>query len=154
MARILPAVAAALALTAARAGAAGEPSVFAAATLGSLTVTSGVLVSPASVDMRGVWTDTKRACSATRRLTVKALVDYVDRAGRTHRLTLTNRFADANCAEGGPNVGFTLSARQVALACPSGAWKPGRYDFVTTTTEPVTKLKAIASVGWNKSGRC
>ena len=103
---------------------------------------------------RGVWTDTKVPCSAQRKLTVKALIDYVDKAGKTHRLILTKAFKDGNCAEGGPNVGFTVSAGQAVLNCPNGAWKPGQYQFVTTTTEPVRKLKAIASVGWTKPGRC
>jgi hypothetical protein len=139
---------------AATAQATGEPSVFAAAKLGSLTVTSGALVSPKSVDMRGVWTDTKRPCSEHRKLAVKAQIDYVDKAGKTHRLILSKTFRDGNCAEGGPNVGFTVTAKMAVLACPNGSWKPGQYQFVTTATEPVRKLKAIASVGWTKPGRC
>jgi hypothetical protein len=139
---------------AATARAVGEPQVFASAKLGSLSVTSGVLVSPKDVDMRGVWTDTKRPCTEQRKLAIKAQIDYVDKKGKTHRLILSKAFKDPNCAEGGPNVGFTISARTAVLACPNGKWKPGLYTFVTTATEPVKKLKAIASVGWQKTAKC
>jgi hypothetical protein len=147
------AAAAVLAL-AATAHAAGEPEVFAAAKLRTLTVTAGVLMSPKDVDMRGVWTDTQRPCSEQRKLSVRAQIDYVDRNGKTHRLILSKAFKDGNCAEGGPNVGFTVSAKTAVLACPNGRWKPGRYTFVTTASEPVKKLKATASVGWEKAGTC
>jgi hypothetical protein len=152
--RLLVAAVAVLLGSAPLASAAGEPSTFAAARLGSLTVTSSVLVSPTAVEMRGVWQDTKRPCTATRRLSVRAQVDRVDAAGKTHRLIFTRGFKDANCAEGGPNVGFSLTAKMLVSACPDKQWKPGIYTFVTTTTEPVRKLKAIASLSWQKSGPC
>jgi hypothetical protein len=152
--RLLLAAVAGLLGSALLASAAGEPSTFAAARLGSLTVTSGVLVSPTAVEMRGVWEDTKRPCTSTRRLTVRAQVDRVDAAGKTHRVIFTRSFKDANCAEGGPNVGFSLTAKMLVSACPNGRWKPGIYTFVTTTAEPVRKLKAIASLSWPKPGHC
>jgi hypothetical protein len=60
----------------------------------------------------------------------------------------------ANCAEGGPNMGFTFSARRLGMACPSGAWKPGRYSLATTTKHLASGLEAIASLGWVKRGSC
>jgi hypothetical protein len=56
--------------------------------------------------MRGVWNDEHVRCSARRRLAVTMLVDH---GGR--RVSRSGRFLDGNRSEGGPNVGFTLSAR-------------------------------------------
>jgi len=63
-------------------------------------------------------------------------------------------FVDMNCAEGGPNVGFTITARSLGLACRDGSWKPARYDFVASTTEPTRSLRALADLGWVKRKRC
>jgi len=128
-----------------------ETSVFAHAQLGSLSVVSGALVSRTAAVLRGVWNDEHVSCRTTRLLTVKILIDHVP-SGK--RLARSGRFEDANCAEGGPNVGFTITARQAGLACSNGAWKPGRYDFVTTTTEPAKKLLATASLQWTNSKPC
>src|SRR2546423_4098888 len=98
------------------------PSAYAHAQLGSLSVVSGVLVSRTAVDMRGVWNDEHVPCSTNRRLTVRVIIDHQPSGKRISR---AGRFLDPNCAEGGPNVGFTLSARKIGLACPNGAWKPG-----------------------------
>jgi hypothetical protein len=136
---------------AASASAAGEPTAYAHAQLGSLSVVSGVLVSRSAADMRGVWNDEHVSCKTTRYLTVKILIDYSPTGKRFAR---TGRFKDVNCAEGGPNVGFTITARQAGFTCPSGAWKPGRYDFVTTTTEPTRKLLATASLLWTNLKPC
>ena len=137
------------------AAAAGEPpTAYGDAYLGSLHVTSGILVSPTAVDMRGVWLDTKVGCSVTRRLTVKAQV-YLTPFGTTGtRRARVGIFADANCAEGGPNVGFTVSARKLGYACPNGRWKPGRLNFVVATTEPTRRLRATASLSWANTTRC
>lgn len=148
--RIVVAVLAGL-LAAVAASAAGEPEVFGSAKLGSLSVTSGAIVGPKSVDMRGVWIDDKRPCSETRTITVKAEIDYIPTA---KRVVKKGAFKTPNCAEGGPNMGWTIGAKSVGLACPKGTWKPGRYHFVTTTTETKSGLKAVASVGWAKTGRC
>jgi len=138
----------------AAARAAEEPTAFGSARLGSLSVTSGVLVSGRAVDLRGVWNDTKVSCLANRRLRVRAVVDFVPARGKPRRFERTGTFRDVNCAEGGPNVGFTLTARRLGFACPSGSWKPARYNFVTQTTEPKRGLKATASLSWFKRGRC
>ena len=134
--------------------AAGEPVSFGTAFLGTLSVTSGIVVSPTSVDMRGVWQDRKLPCSAERRLTVKAQVYYTPFTGKPSRIAFSRIFRDSNCAEGGPNVGFSLTAKMLGLACRNGRWKPARYSFVTTTTERARKLRSTVSLDWEKRARC
>jgi hypothetical protein len=135
------------------AAAGGEPASFGTARLGTLTVTANVLVGPKAVDMRGVWNDTKVPCTVSRRLRVRVLVDRVA-AGKTTRVRRTGAFRDPNCAEGGPNVGFTLSARAAGMACPNGRWKPGLYHFLTRAKEPKRGLEASASLDWTNTRRC
>ena len=136
--------------------AADEPTAFGTATRGSLRVTSGVLVSARDVDMRGVWVDETVSCRTQRRLTVAIEIDYVapTRPDRIVRFRRTGRFRGPNCAEGGPNVGFTITPRQARFACADGRWKPGRYTFSTSTMEPTTRLEANATLFWHKPGRC
>jgi hypothetical protein len=129
--------------------------VIADAHLGSLHVTSAVYVSPKAVDLMGVWQDSKVKCTANRRLRVHGEIDYIPFKGKPRRPFLRTRtFPDANCAEGGSNVGFTVKAKRLGLACPNGTWKPARYNFVTVTTEPTRKLSATASVNWARPGHC
>ena len=135
------------------AAAAGEPTTFGTARLGTLTVTASVLVSPKAADMRGVWNDTKVPCTVNRPLRVRVLVDRVA-GGKTTRVRRAGTFRDTNCAEGGPNVGFTLKARAVGLACPNGRWKPGLYHFLTRAREPKRGLEASASLDWTNTRRC
>ena len=140
-----------LLLVAGSAKAAGEPEVFAAARIGNLDVVSSVLVSAQTVDMRGVWVDDTRPCSEKRLLDVKAQIDFVPTGKRVIR---KGTFKTANCAEGGPNMGFTLTASAIGLACPNGRWKPGRYSFVTTSLDHRKRLRAVASVGWKNPTNC
>jgi hypothetical protein len=135
------------------AAAGGEPASFGTARLGTLTVTASVLVSPKAADMRGVWNDTKVPCTVSRRLRVRVLVDRVA-AGKTTRVIRSGTFRDPNCAEGGPNVGFTLKARAAGMACPNGRWKPGLYHFLTRAKEPKRGLEASASLDWTNTTRC
>jgi hypothetical protein len=151
--RVAVCLAVALSLAAIARGA-DEPVAFGSARLGSLSVTSGVFVSARAVDLMGVWTDTKVSCLANRRLRVRAVVDYVPATGKPRRVERVGRFRSPNCAEGGPNVGFTLTARKLGFACPNGTWKPARYNFLTQTTEPRRGLRATASLIWFKKGRC
>jgi len=138
-------------VAAATAGAAGKPEVFASSRIGHLDVTSGVLVSPKSVDLRGVWSGDTHPCSETRLLDVKGEIDFISTGKRVVR---KGTFKTGNCAEGGPNMGFTLSAASIGLACPNGRWKPGRYEFVTTSLEHRKRLRAVASVGWKNPTPC
>ena len=131
----------------------GEPAAFGTARLGSLTVTASVLVAAKAVEMRGVWNDTKVPCTVNRPLRVRVLVDRVA-GGKTTRVRRAGTFRDTNCAEGGPNVGFTLKARAVGLACPNGRWKPGLYHFLTRAKEPKRQLEASASLDWTNTRPC
>ena len=131
----------------------GEPTAFGTARLGSLTVTASVLVSAKAVDMRGVWNDPKAPCTASRRLRVRVLVDRVA-SGKTKRVVRSGTFADTNCAEGGPNVGFTIKARSAGFACPNGRWKPGLYHLLTRAKEPARGLEASASLDWTNRRSC
>lgn len=134
--------------------AAGEPSVFAAARIGNLDVVSGVLVSPTAVDLRGVWVDPTQPCSQTRLLDVRASVDYVPFGKQGRRVTRKGTFRTANCAEGGPNMGFTLRAKAIGFGCANGRWQPGQYTFVTTSVDRRKRLRAVASVGWENRRPC
>jgi hypothetical protein len=141
-------------LAAGTAEAAGEPSVFAAARIGHLDVVSGAVVSPKSAELRGVWTDDTQPCSQTRLLTVRASIDRVPPGGTGTRVSRAGTFKTANCAEGGPNMGFTLSAKAIGYGCPNGRWKPGNYTFTTTTVDHRKRLRAVASVGWENKTPC
>jgi hypothetical protein len=145
-----------LAGSAALAPAADEPTSFAFARLGSLQVISSVMLSASSADMRGVWLDTRVRCVVSRKLRVHAEISLSPLVGEgaSKRYVRAGAFPDPNCAEGGPNVGFTISARKANFACPNGRWKPGIYSFDTTTTEPKKKLKASASLGWTNRVNC
>jgi hypothetical protein len=149
------AVAAAGALVAAGSAlAAGEPSVFAASRIGSLSVVSAVYVGPKSVDLLGVWIDQTRPCTETRLLDVKGSVDYVPFGRSGRRVSRKRTFRTANCAEGGPNMGFTLRAKAIGFGCANGRWKPGQYTFVTTSVDRRKRLRAVASVGWENRTPC
>ena len=89
----------------------------------------------------------------SRPLRVRVLVDRVV-GGKTNRVPRSGTFPGTNCAEGGPNVGFTLEARSIGLACANGRWKPGRYHFLTRAREPKRKLEASASLDWTNTRRC
>ena len=130
-----------------------EPTAFGTARLGSLTVTASVVVSAKAVEMRGVWDDTKVACTVSRPLRVRILVDRVA-GGKTTRVRRAGTFRATNCAEGGPNMGFTIKAPSVGLACPNGRWKPGLYHFLTRAKEPTRELEASASLDWRNTRRC
>lgn len=134
--------------------AAGEPSVFAAARIGNLDVVSGAVVSPKSADLRGVWTDETQPCSQTRLLTVRASIDRVPFGGTGTRVERKGTFKTMNCAEGGPNMGFTLNAKAIGYGCPNGRWKPGIYTFTTTSVDHRKRLRAVASVGWENKVPC
>jgi hypothetical protein len=133
---------------------ADEPTAFGSAKAGSLAVTSGVFVEAKGVGLRGVWLDQSLPCTAKRSLRIHAVVDFVPPTEQARAAGRTRTFSDANCAEGGPNVGFQLSARKLGFACPDGTWKPARYNFLTRTTETRRKVTALASLIWIKRGRC
>ena len=150
MSLVIAVLVAALALSA-TAGA--EISSFAEARKGSLHVLSSVLLSGKSVDMRGGWFKTSLSCTASRRLRVHAQIQRT--AGNTSAATgMAKTRRVMNCAEGGPNVGFTLSPAGAGMACPDGSWKPGRYDFLTRTRHVRSGVVAVASLSWTKKKAC
>jgi hypothetical protein len=151
---ILAAAAAAALVLAAAAAAVDEPSASATATNGTLEVISGVLVLPRAVELKGVWIDESVVCTTNRTLRVAIEVSFIPPTGRPRRIGRTRTGTVMNCAEGGPNFGFQLTARGLRLACPNGRWRPGRYDFVTRTTETGSGLRSTASLGWEKGTAC
>jgi hypothetical protein len=146
-------VGAGLAGGARRAAPVPDTAAYGEARLGSLRVVSGVRVTPTGVDLRGTWLDATAGCRTNRRLRIAAVVDYAGGAA-PRRVGRGGSFSAPNGGEGGPSVGFTLTARAAGLACADGRWRPGRYSFATTTTEPTRALRAVASVVWVASRAC
>ena len=144
---------AAAAMLATAPAAAADPGTFAAARQGSLLVASSALVTNRSAEMMGGWNNDRVTCAASRRLTVRILVDRV-RGGNTDRVRRRKTGRVMNCAEGGPNFGFVIRATDVGLACPDGSWRPGRYDFVTNTRHHGSGLRAIASLFFRVTDPC
>ena len=134
---------------------ASPPEVFGIARLGDLTVVSSVYASQRSVDMRGVWLDESLPCDQWRRIRVRAIVSRSSPASELaqQRARKKTRVVQ-NCAEGGPNTGFTLRPSGLGFACPDGRWKPGRYDFTTTTRQLATGLQAVATASWRIRRPC
>lgn len=141
------------ALALAPATAVADPNTFSSAKRGSLLVSSSVLVANKSVDMMGGWVNENVSCRADRRLTVKILIDRV-RGSHTDRVQRKKTGRVTNCAEGGPNFGFSLRAADVGMACPDGSWKPGRYDFVTDTRHHASRLRTIGTLFFRISDPC
>jgi hypothetical protein len=133
--------------------AAADPGTFATARQGSLLVSSSALVSNRNAEMMGGWNNDRVRCTASRRLTVRILIDRV-RGGNTDRVRRSKTGRVTNCAEGGPNFGFVIRAADVGLACPDGSWRPGRYDFVTSTRHHSSGLRAIGSLFFRISDPC
>ena len=150
---VLSAAAAGASLAIAPAAAVADPNMFASAQRGPLLVSSSALVANRNVEMMGGWNNDRVACNATRRLTVRILIDRV-RGGNTDRVRRQKTGRVTNCAEGGPNFGFILRAADVGLACPDGSWRPGRYDFVTNTLHHGSGLRAIGSLFFLVSDPC
>jgi hypothetical protein len=132
--------------------AAAEPETFGAARQGSLLVASSALVSNRNATMMGGWNNDRVACTASRRLTVRIIIDRVGGGNAEVRRRKTGRVA--NCAEGGPNFGFVIRAADVGLACPDGSWRPGRYHFDTNTRHHSSGLRAIGSVFFRITDPC
>ena len=151
----LVAATAALCLAAPSAAAqASHPEVLALSERGSLQVASTVLVGRRVADMRGGWVDERVRCRASRRLTVSIEIHRTLRGNPAGTVQRSKSGSVANCAEGGPNFGYTVRAAAVGLACPNGAWRPGRYDFVTRTRHRRTGVRATAAVSFRVRTPC
>jgi len=151
---LLAATASVALLAAAAALAVGEPSVFASSQIGSLHVVASVQATPTSVDLLGVWVDESFPCTQTRLLDVRGSVDRVPFGQSGSRVTRKKTARVMNCAEGGPNTGFSLNAKAIGYGCPNGRWKPGQYTFVTVAVDHRKRLRAVASVGWENRTPC
>ena len=128
-------------------------SAFAEARRGSLHVLSSVLVSAKSVDMRGGWFNESLSCTTSRKLRVHVQVQRTT-AHSSGGVGMVKIGGVTNCAEGGPNFGFTLSPSDAGMACPDGSWKRGHYDFLTRTRHVRSGVVAVASLNWTKREAC
>lgn len=152
---VLAGAIAALVTAAPAQGALSPPEVFATAEQGDLVVASSVFVFRTGADMRGVWLNESIGCDQWRRIRVRILVAFTPPgASRSQIVRKRKTRVVQNCAEGGPNTGFTVGARGLGFDCPSGRWRPGRYDFATRTRHYATGLVATASVGWRVRAAC
>jgi len=148
-------VVAALAAAAPAQGALSPPEVFATAQQGDLFVVSSIFASRTTADMRGVWLNESLGCDQWRRIRVRILVAFSPPgASRSQLVRKVKTRIVQNCAEGGPNTGFTVRASGLGFGCPNGRWRPGRYDFVTRTLHLATGLVATASAGWRVRAAC
>jgi hypothetical protein len=150
---LLGVAAAAVGAAAPSAGAALDPGTFAVARDGNLTVVSSVIVGRRTVDMMGGWSSEAAPCDRMRRLDVEILIDRV-RRGKTTRFRDEVSARVQNCAEGGPNLGFVLSATDVGMACSDGTWRRGHYTFVTDTTHRRRGLLATADLFFAERDPC
>jgi len=133
--------------------AADLPSSTAVAERGSLKVVSRALLEQRGGELMGVWLNARQSCAAQRRLRVAYLVDLVRGANTTRRRASRSGLV-ANCAEGGPNFGFSVTASGLGMACPSGRWRPGFYTFVVRTRDLTSGLRAVASLSYQETRRC
>jgi len=134
--------------------AAAEPGTFATARKGSLDVTSSIFVTSRAVDQRGGWVDKSKPCTAFRALRVTTEIFRTRPNGTGQHRIRVRQAAVMNCAEGGPNLGFSRTAASVGLSCPDGRWRPGRYDFVTRTKHLASGLVALGTLSWVRRGTC
>jgi hypothetical protein len=137
--------AAAMGATAPSAGAVVDPGTFAVARDGQLIVVSSVILGKRTVEMMGGWNSDAAPCDRMRRLDVEILVDRV-RRGNTTRFRDDVSARVQNCAEGGPNLGFQLTATDLGMACPDGTWRRGHYTFVTDTLHRRRGLRAVGDL--------
>jgi hypothetical protein len=147
----------AAATTAAPAGAANpfDPAVFGQATSGKEKVTTAVYVAPRTAQLLAVWNQDGVACSVTRRMRITGSFFYTPSpSGPSRHYSITRIFRVGNCAEGGPNTGFTLRAFRRHAVCPGGRWHPGEYQFSTEAIDLATGLKASADIDFTMTRPC
>jgi hypothetical protein len=155
MGRRLTAVVVACACALAAGGtASAETSSLGVARAGSLTVSSFVIAFPRAVELRGGWNNDGVPCNQSRRLRVAVEIFYTPFGATGRRIARVRTGIRMNCAEGGPNLGFSLRADGNGLACPDGTWKPGRYTFVTETRHLASGLRALADLSLEQPVPC
>ena len=139
--------------TATAAAAGPEKTVFGEARNGDLRVISSAIMLPRAADMRGGWLNDAVPCTATRTLQVTVEIRW-SKGTQTKSKTRTKTMTVDNCAEGGPNVGFSLNAKANGFGCGNGKWRPGDYSFSTTTVEQASGLTAHAVLILTRTARC
>src|SRR5207247_10503026 len=97
--------AAAAAALATCAAAADEPSAYGVVSRGGYKLVSVVRLELRGGEMKGVWMDERRQCTATRRLSVTMRIDLVRPNGRTSRVRRSRAGLVQNCPDGGPHFG-------------------------------------------------
>jgi hypothetical protein len=145
--------AATLAVSVSIALAADRPTATGMAQRGTVKVVSRVLLDNRGGELKGVWFDSRRPCTARRTLRVSYLADLVVGAKTTRKRGVRSGLVP-NCAEGGPNFGFDVTARGLGMACPSGRWKPGFYSITVRTFDATSGLTASASLYYQETRRC
>jgi hypothetical protein len=151
--KVVGAIAALAAFAASSGPAIAEPFAFAQAERGSLRVVSGASVGARNADLRGVWLDETVGCDQFRGLRVAVLVEF-SRGSTTRRVARERTGAVRNCAEGGPNFGFTVRASRIGLACRNRTWRPGIYTFTVRTTHRATRTSALVSLAVEDRSAC
>jgi hypothetical protein len=130
------------------------PSALGSAKHGTLHATDVILLGPKDVTLLGGWENTAVPCTEGRRIDVNVLVQRTAPSGGGTTVRRSKTGVTLNCAEGGPNFGFTLTATGLGMKCPDGTWARGRYDFVINTTVRAGDLRATASLTWPKTTAC
>jgi hypothetical protein len=141
-------------VVAATAAAAGpEKTAFGIAKSGDLQVSSSAIMLPRAAELRGGWLNEAISCLETRTLQVTVDI-FWSRGTSSRHIQRTRTMTVENCAEGGPNVGFTLNAKANGFGCANGNWKRGDYSFQTRTVEQSSGLEATAVLILTKTARC
>lgn len=130
------------------------PYAFARAQQGPLVVESDIVVWHKSVELFGSWTREDLECEGWRRLRVRVEIerirlDFV--VPPDGRRVFVRRGVAPNCV---PGVGFAKSAYGLGMACPDGAWKPGRYSMGITTLHFATGVRARGSLNFAVARGC
>jgi hypothetical protein len=141
-------------LAATAASAQPEITSFGVARDGSLLVSSSVIFLPKAAEMRGGWVDGSASCFDEHTLRVRIEILW-SKGVASKRKAATKTRAVENCAEGGPNFGYSINAKTSGFACPGGTkWRPGTYSFNTRTRDLTSGLEADATLIVTKTGSC
>jgi hypothetical protein len=132
-----------------------NPAVITDATSGTETVSAAIYVSTVDAQLLGVWNQPGIGCATVRKLRITGRFFYTPSpAGHGRHYAITRTFKVRNCAEGGPNTGFTLRAVKRRAVCPGGRWHPGEYQMQTVVTDIATGLKTSAYTDFTITRPC
>ncbi len=137
--------------------AADLPDATAMAQRGSLKLVARVLLNGddnRSAELKATWLDAKQRCDVNRTLRVSYSIDLVRGSVTTRRRPAAKSGLVTNCAEGGPNFGFDVTARKLGMACANGAWKPGQYSIEVRALDVRSGLSVAAFLYREVTQRC